>query len=278
VTRRLRSVLYLPASNARAIAKARTVPCDAVVLDLEDAVAPEAKVAARDAAVAAVREGGWGDRVLVVRVNALDTEWGEGDARALAGARPDAVLVPKVAGAETLGAVRALAGEVALWAMVETAAGVVALGDTVRAPGLEALVAGTNDLALDLRCRPGADRASLMPALGQVVLHARAAGLFALDGVLNAIDDPGRLEAECRQGLAWGFDGKTLIHPAQVEVANRVWTPDYAEIAAAEAMVAAFALPEHAGRGAIRLDGRMVERLHLDEARRTLALAGREHG
>jgi len=272
----LRSALYLPASNPRAIEKARTLPCDAVILDLEDAVAPDAKAAARDAAVAAVRAGSWDRRTLVVRANAADTPWGADDLAALAEARPDAVLLPKVSGAEPLAQARAVLGErgPALWAMVETCRAILSLSAIADAGhGLSVLVAGTNDLALEMRCRPGADRAPLLPALSQIVLAARAAGLAALDGVLNALDDAALLAAECAQGRALGFDGKTLIHPAQLGPANRAYSPTDEEVAHARRIMEAFADPGNARAGAIRLDGRMVERLHLAEAERTLSLA-----
>lgn len=272
----LRSALYLPASNPRAIVKARGLACDAVILDLEDAVAPDAKAAARDAAVRAVRDGGWEPRTLVVRANAADTPWGADDLAALAAARPDAVLIPKVSGPEPLAHARAVLGDggPALWAMVETCRAILALPAIADAGhGLSVLVAGTNDLALEMRCRPGPDRAPLLPALSQIVLAARAAGLAALDGVLNALDDEAVLVAECEQGRALGFDGKTLIHPAQLGPANRAYTPTQDEVERARRIVRAFADPANARAGAIRLDGRMVERLHLTEAERTLALA-----
>lgn len=270
-----RSALFLPASNARAIEKARTLPCDVVILDLEDAVAPAQKDAARAAAIAAVREGGFGARELVVRVNALDTAWGADDLAALRGAAVDATVLPKLEDVTTLARARdALGDGPALWAMIETCAGVLALRDLVGAAatsGLVALVAGTNDLARELRCRPGADRAPLLPALAQIVLAARAAGLVALDGVINTLDDQAAIAAECAQGRDYGFDGKTLIHPAQIAAANAVFGPSDEELAAARVLAAAFDGRED--EGAIRVDGRMVERLHLEEARRVLALA-----
>ena len=267
-----RSALYLPASNERAIAKARTLTCDAVILDLEDAVAPEQKAAARARAVAALDDG-FGDRTVVVRINGRDTPWGADDAAAVRKAA--AVLVPKVSGPADLAAARAAIGPgPALWAMVETCAGVLALpaiAAAARENGLAALVVGTNDLAKEMRCRPDAARTPLMPALTQVVLAARAAGIVALDGVLNALDDPDRLAAECRQGAMLGFDGKTLIHPGQIAAADAAFGPTAEEIAWAEAVVKAFADPESTGKGAIRLEGAMVERLHLAEAERMLA-------
>lgn len=275
-TRPRRSALYMPASNARAIEKARALDCDVVILDLEDAVAPDQKAAAREQAVAAVRAGGFGRRELVVRANALDTAWGIDDLAALAQAAPDAVLLPKVSAPDTLHAARAALGEgPALWAMIETCRAIVdlpAIAAAAPATGLAAFVAGTNDLAKEMRCRPGTDRAPLLPVLTQIVLVARMAGLVALDGVINVLDDAEAIAAECRQGLAWGFDGKTLIHPAQVAPANAVFTPSDEEVRWAHAVVAAFDAPDAADKGAIRVEGKMVERLHLEEAQRALAI------
>lgn len=273
-----RSALYMPASNARAIEKARGLPCDVVILDLEDAVAPDAKAQARDAAGEAVHIGGFGAREVVIRVNGADTQWGADDLAAAVAARPDAILLPKLESPAMLAAARRGAGDVPLWAMIETGRGVLdlpAIADAAAGEGLVALVAGTNDLAKEMRCRPGATRAPLLPVLTRIVLAARMAGLAALDGVCNALDDPDRLAAECRQGLEWGFDGKTLIHPAQIDTANAVFSPTEEEIGWARSVVAAFADPDHAARGAIRVEGQMVERLHLEEAERTLAIADR---
>ena len=271
-----RSALFLPASNQRALAKARTLDCDAVILDLEDSVAPAMKREARDAAVAGLNAGGWGARERVVRVNGADTEWGGGDLAALRGAPLDAVLLPKVDSPATLHVARAALGDgPALWAMIETCAGVLAsraIAAAARETGLAALVIGPNDLARELRCTPGEDRAPLWPILTEVVLAARLADIVALDGVTNVIDDAAAIERACAQGARWGFDGKTLIHPAQIEPANRVFAPSAEAVARAERIVAAFALPEHATLGAIRLDGEMVERLHLEEAERLIAL------
>ena len=272
-----RSALYMPASNARAIDKARGLECDVVILDLEDAVSPDQKEVAREQAVAAVRDGGFGRRELVVRANGLDSEWGTADLAAIAKVRPDAVLLPKVSAPETLREARAALGAgPALWAMIETCRGIVdlpAIVGAAAATGLAALVFGSNDLAKEMHCRPGEDRAPLLPVMTQLVLCARMAGIAVLDGVCNTIDDLARVEAECRQGLAWGFDGKTLIHPAQIAPANAVFSPSEDEIAWANTVVAAFDDPVNAGRGAIRVAGKMVELLHRDEARRTLAIA-----
>ncbi len=270
-----RSALFLPASNARAVAKAQTLPCDVVILDLEDAVAPEAKIAARAAAVAAV--GRFGARELVIRVNGLGTPWGEDDLTAAAAARPDAVLLPKVELPAELATARAVLGDgVPLWAMIETPRAVLRLDALVEGgglAGLAALVAGTNDLASAMRSTPGADRAPLLPALTQIVLAARGHGLIALDGVCNALDDSAAVARECAQGAAWGFDGKSLIHPGQIDAANAAFTPSAAAVGHARAVIAAFADPAAAGAGALRVDGRMVERLHLIEARRIAAIA-----
>ncbi len=272
-----RSALYMPASNARAIEKARSIACDIVILDLEDAVAPEMKAAARAQAIGAVHAGGFGRRELVVRTNALDTDWGHDDLAALATAGVDGVLLPKVSDPVTLRAARAVLGDgPALWAMIETCRAIASLDaivDVAAETGLEMLVVGTNDLAKEMRCRPGADRAPLLSVLTRIVLAARIAGIAVLDGVCNAIDDPAVLRAECEQGLSWGFDGKTLIHPSQVESANAVFAPSAAEIAWAHTVIDAFALRENAAKGAIRIDGKMVELLHRDEAERTIAMA-----
>lgn len=272
-----RSALFLPASNPRAIAKARTLPCDVVILDLEDAVAPDAKTQARAAALEAAAQG-FGERRLVIRANALDTPWGEADCAALRDAPVDAVLLPKVDGPADARRARALLGEEGppLWAMIETCRGVLALADLcANAPALrlEGLIAGTNDLAKEMRLPADPARTALMPLLVQMVVAARAYGLIVLDGVCNALDDADRLGAECAQGRMLGFDGKTLIHPSQIAPANTAFGPSPDEIAWARAVVAAFADPANAALGAIRLDGQMVERLHLAQAERLLALA-----
>ncbi|MGW8134976.1 HpcH/HpaI aldolase/citrate lyase family protein [Sphingomonas zeae] len=273
----IRSALFLPASNPRAITKARTLASDAVILDLEDAVAPDAKSAARGAAVAAVREGGFGERLLVVRTNGLDTSHAADDLAALAEAHPAAVLIPKVDDVATLAAARAALGpDVPLWAMIETCRGILSLGAIAQAAtelGLTALVAGTNDLAKEMRLPSPPAPEALLPLRVQIVVAARSAGMIALDGVCNALDAPDRLAAECAEGRRLGFDGKTLIHPNQIVAANAGFGPDEAEISWAQRVVAAFADPAQAALGAIRLDGQMVERLHLAEAERILALA-----
>jgi len=266
-----RSALYLPASNARAIEKARGLPCDAVILDLEDAVAPEAKADARATAVAAFRAGGFGGRLTVLRVNGAETPWGADDLAAARDLPVDAVLVPKIRAAEEVAQVRAALAGPALWVMIETCRAIgnlQAIADAAGPGG--ALVLGTNDLALEMRC---AGRAALAPVLTLAVAAARAAGILVLDGVRNDFSDLDAFADEAREGRALGFDGKTLIHPAQIDPCNAAFSPSASEVAAARAVVAAFALAENAGKGAIRLDGRMIERLHLAEAERTLSLA-----
>jgi citrate lyase subunit beta / citryl-CoA lyase len=270
-----RSALFLPASNARALAKARGAPTDVVILDLEDSIPPQDKAAARAAAVSAVREGGFGGRELVVRCNPLSTPWGADDLKALARSPLDGVLIPKAEGAAGLRAHADLLGGVPLWAMVESCAAVLRIDALAGAgPWLKALVLGPNDLAKEMRCTPGPDRAPLQGAMAAVVMAARAHGLAAFDGVWNAIDDLEGLERECLQAAAFGFDGKTLIHPRHLEICNRAFSPGASATAWAEKVVAAFAEPENQAAAVIRLDGRMVERLHLEDARRVLRLAG----
>lgn len=275
-----RSVLYLPASNPKALAKARTLAADVLVLDLEDAVAPEHKPAARAAAVSALAEGAFGRREVVVRVNAFGTEWAEADLTAIAMAGPDAILVPKVSTAEDVraydAAIAAAPPHTRLWIMVETCAliprldEVAALASSTR---LAAFAMGTNDLAKEMRAQLKPGRAPFLPILTQTVCAARAHGLLVFDGVSNEFRDMDVVRAECEQGLEFGFDGKCLIHPDQVDPCNAVFTPSAAELAWAQAVVDAFALPENAGKGAIRVEGKMAELLHLEQARRLLAIA-----
>ncbi|WEK38619.1 MAG: CoA ester lyase [Candidatus Brevundimonas colombiensis] len=271
---RVRSVLYLPASNARAIEKARTLECDVAVLDLEDAVAPEAKAAARDAAVAAVRDGGFGPR-LGVRINALDTDWGLDDLAAMKAAGATLVVAPKVETPEAVHALsHGLARGCALWAMIETPRALLALTDIASADGaLDGLMLGVNDLAKTLGTGASPDREPFKPWLAVLVAAARTNGLLALDGVFNRIEDADGLAAEAAQGRMYGFDGKSLIHPSQIAAANAAFSPSETEIAHARAVVAAFAAPEAQGQGAIRVGGAMVERLHLEQAKTLLAQA-----
>ncbi len=271
-----RSLLYVPASNARALEKARGLRSDGVILDLEDSVAPEAKDAARAAAIAALR--GFGDREVVVRCNGLDTPWGQADLAAVAAAQPDAVLAPKVSSAAEVHAYdRALAGPTRLWIMVETARAVLNLREIVETAAstrLEAMALGPNDLSAELGLKGPIARAGLKTTLLHMNIAARAHGLAALGGVYNAIEDAAGFEAECGEESGLGLIGKTLIHPSQIEAANRAFSPSAEEIRWARAVVAAFAAPEAQGKGAIRLDGQMIERLHLARAQRMLAMAG----
>lgn len=272
-----RSALYMPASNARAIAKARSLDCDVVVLDLEDAVAPDLKALARDQALDAIREGGFGRRELVVRINGLDTPWGADDLAALPDVRPNAVLAPKVSSVAEIEAYAARLPEgLPLWIMVETAISLFRLEEmaaTARTGPLAGFVLGTNDLAAEMGVQTDALRAPFVGAMGLAVAAARAHGLIILDGVFNDIEDAAGFEAQTRQALGFGFDGKTLIHPSQIAPCHAVFTPDAAAVEAAQAVVDAFEDPDNAGKGAIRLNGRMVERLHLRQAERTLAAA-----
>lgn len=271
---RVRSVLYLPASNPRAIEKARTLACDVAILDLEDAVAPERKAEARAAAVEAVRAGGFTGR-LGVRVNALDTPWGLDDLAAMKAAGASLVVAPKV---ETPEAVHAISADLAkgadLWVMIETPRALLNLTDIAEAGGaLDGLMLGVNDLAKALGTGAAPDREPLKPWMSLVVAAARAHQLLAIDGVFNRIDDADGLAEEAVQGRLYGFDGKSLIHPSQIEAANRAFSPSDAEIAQARAIVAAFARPEAHDAGALRLDGAMVERLHLAQAQALLRRA-----
>ena len=274
-----RSALYMPASNARAVEKARTLACDVVILDLEDAVAPEAKTDARDAAVAAVKAGGFGRREVVIRVNALGTPWGVEDLRAVADAAPDAVLAPKVSSAsdvEAYSSALAYAPATQLWAMIETCPAMFALepiAKSAEGTRLSGLVMGVNDLAKEMRARQTPDRAAFIPFLAMTVAAARANGLVALDGVHNEIDDLAALEAVCRQGADLGFDGKSVIHPSHLDICNRRFSPPDDELAWARAVVEAFERPENTGKGALRVDGRLAEHLHLDQCRRLIATA-----
>ena len=284
IARPRRSVLYMPGSNPRAIAKSRMLGADAIILDLEDSVAPDAKPAAREAVAAAVREGGFGRREVVIRINGMGTPWGRDDLAAAAAAGPDAILLPKIDGP---GSVMQVARElreagaperIRLWAMMETPMAVLHAGSIAAVaadPGsrLEVLVMGLNDLAKETRARFVPGRASMTAWLSFCIVAARAHGVDILDGVYNDIADLDGFEAECRQGRDFGVDGKTLIHPSQIAPANAVFAPTSAEIDNAEAIVGAFGLAENAGKGVIQLDGRMVERLHADMAERTLAIA-----
>lgn len=269
-----RSALYMPAGNPRAIEKARGLACDVVILDLEDSVAPDAKPVAREVALAEMSRGGFSRREVVIRVNGLDTPWGEADLAAVASSPvlPDAVLAPKVSTPEHVGAYASRLPEgVDLWIMVETCASLFAL-DRLASAGapLAALVLGSNDLVKEMRCRVDADRTPLQPALSLTVAAGRAHGLVVLDGVWNGISDLAGLERQCRQGVDFGFDGKTLIHPDQIAAANQAFSPDPEEVDWARSVAAAFASAENRDKGVLRVEGRMVERLHLDQALRLL--------
>ncbi|MBM1172989.1 HpcH/HpaI aldolase/citrate lyase family protein [Microvirga arabica] len=278
------SALYMPGSNARALEKAKTLAADVVIFDLEDAVAPDVKAEAREQVCAAVQAGGYGRRELVIRINALETPWGEADLVAAVAAAPDAILVPKVSSAETLAAVglrlRRLgaAERTRVWAMIETPLAILN-AEAIASAGrdvdtrLDCLVMGTNDLAKDTRARLLPGRAAMLPWLMTALAAARAHGIDILDGVYNSLSDADGFRAECGQGRDCGFDGKTLIHPDQIAAANELFAPSTEEVESARAIVAAFDQPENAGRGAINLGGRMIERLHAEMARRVLALA-----
>ena len=266
----VRSCLYLPASNARAVDKARTLDCDVAILDLEDAVAPDMKTEGRAAALAAIRDGGFGPR-LGVRINGLDTEWGEADLEALSATDVSLVIAPKIESAE---AVRAVADRLPagtdLWVMIETPAAVLRLDAIAGAGGaLSGLMLGVNDLSKGLGTRSSPDREPLKVWMAATVAAARAHGLLALDGVFNALDDAEGLAAECTQGALYGFDGKSLIHPSQIAAANAAFSVSDAEAAKARAIVEAFAAAPD--RGALRVNGGMVERLHLEAAQALLA-------
>jgi citrate lyase subunit beta/citryl-CoA lyase len=269
-----RSVLYMPGSNARALEKARDIPADALILDLEDAVAPDAKEIARLQVMEAVAARGFGKREVIVRVNGLNTPWGEADIAAAASARPDAVLIPKVSEPNDLWLVAERVRGIALWAMIETPKAILDIAALAGAGrGLACFVMGTNDLVKEMRGEHMAGRANLSAALSLSVMASRANGLGVIDGVFNDIQDADGFAAQCRQARAFGFDGKTLIHPSQVAPCNDIFAPSPDEVAAARKIIAAFELPENKDKGAIKLDGRMVEILHADIARRTVALA-----
>jgi citrate lyase subunit beta / citryl-CoA lyase len=278
VSELLRSVLYMPAANERALEKAKSIPCDAIIFDLEDAVAPDAKGAARDRAVTAVRSGEYGRRQLTIRCNGLATEWGSDDLAAAAAARPTAVVIPKVDSVATLDDVAARldaggATETSIWAMIETPKAIFDVRTLAAHPRVSVLVIGTNDLARELRAPLGVPgRTNLTPYLATAVLGAREAGALIVDGVFNDVHDAEGFAAECRQGVEMGFDGKTLIHPSQVEPANAAWTPSAEDVEQAGRVIEAHAAAAAEGRGVVTVDGRMVEALHVENARRTLEI------
>ena len=279
-----RSVLYMPGSNARAIEKARTLPVDGVILDLEDAVAPEAKEQARAQVAQAVKAGGFGAREVFIRVNGIDTPWHADDMYAAAQAAPDAILVPKISTVEQLERIgqRLLDMRVdlktRLWAMIETPAAIFNINALAGKAHdfeirLSGLVMGTNDLAKETRTRQVPGRQPMLPWLSQCVLAAHAHGIDVLDGVYNDLSDPDGFQRECQQARDFGFDGKTLIHPNQIGLCNAAFSPTPQEVAQAKEMIAAFDLPENKGKGVVQIDGRMVERMHAEMARRTVAIA-----
>ena len=275
-----RSVLYMPGANTRALEKARTLPADALIFDLEDAVAPEAKEAARTNVVLAAESRAYGKREIVIRCNGLGTPWGEADIEAIARSGADAILVPKVESAAQVTHVVSLLdtagapGTMAVWAMMETPKGILRAEEIAGShPRLGLFVMGTNDLVKDMRARHTPMRLPMITALGIGMLAARAHGLAILDGVYNDIQDTEGFRAVCRQGLEMGFDGKTLIHPSQVEPCNEIFAPSAAELEMAGKIVAAFKAAQAEGKGVVTGDGRMIENLHVEQAERALALA-----
>jgi citrate lyase subunit beta / citryl-CoA lyase len=279
-----RSVLYMPGSNARALEKAKTLAADGIILDLEDSVAPEAKEVARQQVVDAVKAGGFGAREVFIRVNGIDTPWHADDLTAAAHAAPDAILVPKISDAETLERVgRRLLDmhsdqKIRIWAMIETPLAIfnilsIAAEARDSEARLSGFVMGTNDLAKDTRARIVPGRAPMLPWLTTCIAAARIYGIDILDGVYNDLGNTDGFETECAQAVDLGFDGKTLIHPGQIEPCNKAFSPSPEDVALARKMIAAFDLPENKTKGVLSIDGRMVERLHAEMARRTVAIA-----
>jgi citrate lyase subunit beta/citryl-CoA lyase len=281
-----RSVLYMPGANARALEKAKTIPCDGLILDLEDSVAPDDKPAAREAVCAAATSGEYGERELTIRVNSIGTEWHDDDLRAASAAGPDAIVVPKVGSADevrSLVAAMEAAGapdHTMLWAMVETPVAILdALSIAQASDRLGAFVIGTNDLVKELFAEHVPGRAPILPSLHTALLAGRAAGIAVIDGVYNDVKDTDGFLAECRQGREMGFDGKTLIHPGQVEGANEAFAPSEQAVADARAIVEAW---DNRTSGVVTVNGRMVENLHVESAQRTLqihdAISARQQG
>ncbi|MEO0714959.1 MAG: CoA ester lyase [Pseudomonadota bacterium] len=277
-----RSCLYMPGANTRALEKAKTLPADTLLLDLEDAVAPDAKAEARAAVAGAVQDGGYGSREIIIRINGLDTEWGLDDLKAAVQAGPDGILAPKVIDGGDIDRLddalsRAGApGDFQLWVMIEMPKAILNIQDIAEAVGrtrLSAFVMGTNDLAKEYRAQATPDRVAFQHALGATMAAARAYDLLAIDGVFNDIKNEDGLKAECEQGRILGFDGKTLIHPSQIEICNTVFSPDPSDVEQAKAVIDAFADPENAGKGVLKVNGKMTELLHLEEARRLVAVA-----
>lgn len=273
LNRPLRSVLYIPASKDRALEKARSLATDAIIFDLEDAVAPEEKSTARETLAATLDERDYGPRLKLVRINALETEWGRDDARAVARMAADAILLPKVNSAADVDALGALVGDLPIWAMMETPLAMLNAASIAAHPQLQGFVMGTNDLAKELNTRFRADREPMLTSLGLCLLAARGHGVAIVDGVYNAFRDNDGLRAECEQGRDMGFDGKTLIHPAQLDIANEVFAPSEADIDLARRQIEAFESATAQGEGVAVVDGRIVENLHVETARKTLAQA-----
>jgi citrate lyase subunit beta / citryl-CoA lyase len=275
-----RSVLYMPGANARALEKAAGLPADALILDLEDAVSPDAKDEARDRVRQAAGDGRYGDREVVIRSNGIDTAWFTADVQAIAQSRADALLVPKVGSVNdvrTIGEALSAAGapsEMKIWAMLETPSAVMNARAIAGSSGrLTTFVVGTNDLAKELRAENVPGRAPLLTALSWLVLAVREAGKVILDGVFNDLDDAEGFEAECHQGREYGFDGKTLIHPKQLEPCNRIFAPSDEQLAHAHRVIDAFEEAGREGRGVVTVDGRMIENLHVEQARAIVARA-----
>jgi len=279
-----RSVLYMPGSNERALEKAKSLPADCLILDLEDAVAPDAKAQAREQVCRAVRDGGYGPREIIVRINGLETEWGQDDLDAVVKVGPDAILVPKINSAhdvqkyETLISEAGAAPSIALWAMMETSLAMLnarEIGAEAATPGarMSAWVMGTNDLAKEIGLAHTADRVPLITSLSLCILAARAFGLAVIDGVYNDIKNADGFAAICRQARDMGFDGKTLIHPSQVGPCNDIFKPGAEAISFARQVIDAFAQPENRNKGTIKVDGQMVELLHAEIARKTVKIA-----
>ena len=274
-----RSVLYMPAANERALEKAKDIQADALIFDLEDAVAPDSKEVAREQACAAAASSEYGNRELTIRCNGLDTPWGKDDLLAAAAAGPAAVVIPKVDGSSYLDEISELLNQggapssTLIWAMVETPIGILHVEEIARHERMSVMVMGTNDMAKELRASITADRQALLPYLAMCLLSARAAGVAILDGVYNDIKDESGFKDVCVQGAEMGFDGKTLIHPNQVAPTNEIFSPSLDELDFHRRIIEEFEAAEKDGRGVLTVDGKMIENLHVDEARRALAVA-----
>jgi citrate lyase subunit beta/citryl-CoA lyase len=273
-----RSVLYMPSSNEKALEKAKTIPADALIFDLEDAVAPDAKPTARANAVAAAQSGAYGHREVTIRCNGLDTQWGADDIAAAAKSGAAAVVIPKIADTKQLDDVSkhltasGAPESMKIWAMVETPTAIFNARAIAAHPCVAVLIMGTNDLAKELRATQVRGRSPLVPHLATALLAAREADKIILDGVFNDVKDLDAFRAECEQGMHMGFDGKTLIHPGQVDICNEVWAPTASDVDYARRVIAAFDEAQAEGRGVITVDGRMIENLHVDNARRVLSV------